>query len=83
MAKENNLAHLIASSACLTTIAQTSDLKEAELLMEFVGGLKVTTKQLLILTHAPLLIHNSKAFLNKTKNVDVTVIQKNTGKYTN
>ena len=78
IAKAENLAVSLATSVCLMTIAQTNNLKEAELMMDFVGTLKVKTKQLFILTQTPQL-KNSEALQNKTMNFDVTFIQEDTG----
>ena len=82
--KENGikLESLVASIPCLATIIETDDSEEASELVDFIAGLGVKRKHMLI--YMPVIM-NTELLANKTINFNVIIIEKihDTGEHCN
>ena len=67
------LESLVASIPCLATIMETDDIEEASELVDFIAGLRVKRKHMLIYTP---IIMNAELLTNKTINFNVIIVEK-------
>ena len=74
LGEDDRLASVMKSATCLMTIAETGNSDEISLLVDFISGLKVRRKQLLVV----MPFFNETSFLNKTINYNVIIMEKGT-----
>ena len=79
--KEKDILGALTTSTCLLTIAKINDIRDMDLLIDFIDMVKIQTKHLVILT-SRMLPAGLKQRLNKPINFDVRFQMEDTGNRT-
>ena len=77
---DKNILEALSTTTCLLTLARSSDISDIDSLVDFVDGVKVNTKHLVIFA-SRMQEAEFTLLLNKTINFDVRFVVKDAGKF--